>query len=62
MANRVGQPGSGFASDTNEVILLSRDRDPETWPLLTKAEVARRLLDHLHATHFAGRETGVPSA
>lgn len=43
--NDVSKPGSGFGTDTNEVTVISRGKAPDSWPLLTKREVADRLLD-----------------
>jgi phosphopantothenoylcysteine decarboxylase/phosphopantothenate--cysteine ligase len=45
VANDVAEPGSGFGSDTNRVTILATGAEPEQWPLLTKREVADRLLD-----------------
>lgn len=45
VANEVGRPDSGFAVDTNEVTLLARDEGPQQLPLLTKEEVAERILN-----------------
>ncbi len=42
--NRTGVPGSGFESETNQVTLITADSADEL-PLLTKREVAERLLD-----------------
>jgi phosphopantothenoylcysteine decarboxylase/phosphopantothenate--cysteine ligase len=47
VANDVAEAGSGFGTDTNRVTLLSADGPAEGWPLLTKREVADRLLDRL---------------
>lgn len=44
--NRTGAD-SGFETDTNRVVLLSRDGKAETLPLLTKDEVADRILDRV---------------
>ena len=49
VANDVSQPGSGFGTDTNQVVLLGNDGSTEAWPMLTKREVADRLLDRLVA-------------
>lgn len=38
------EPGAGFAVETNIVTLLRRGHEPEAWPLLSKSEVADRLL------------------
>jgi phosphopantothenoylcysteine decarboxylase/phosphopantothenate--cysteine ligase len=39
--------GAGFGHDTNRVTLLTRHNDPEALPLMTKAAVARAILDRL---------------
>jgi len=49
VANDVAEAGSGFGTDTNRVTLLAADGPAEGWPLLTKREVADRLLDRLAA-------------
>jgi len=54
VANDVNQPDSGFAVDTNEVTLVSPDEPPLKLPLLTKEEVADRILDWV-ALKLAGR-------
>jgi len=45
VANDVSADGAGFDIDTNIVTLVSRDADPLALPLLSKTEVANRLLD-----------------
>jgi phosphopantothenoylcysteine decarboxylase/phosphopantothenate--cysteine ligase len=55
VANPVGRNDAGFAADTNQVTLLSRSGDVDPWPLMSKAQVAERLLDHLREKHFADR-------
>jgi phosphopantothenoylcysteine decarboxylase/phosphopantothenate--cysteine ligase len=45
LANDVAEPGSGFGTDTNRVTVYSRDGDADPWPLLSKRDVADRLLD-----------------
>jgi phosphopantothenoylcysteine decarboxylase / phosphopantothenate---cysteine ligase len=47
VANDVAEPGSGFGTDTNRVSMLSAAGDREDLPLLTKREVADRLLDRV---------------
>ncbi|MBI4200080.1 MAG: bifunctional phosphopantothenoylcysteine decarboxylase/phosphopantothenate--cysteine ligase CoaBC [Chloroflexi bacterium] len=47
VANDVTSPGSGFGSDTNEVIILGRDGVVEKLPLMSKYEVAHRVLDRV---------------
>jgi phosphopantothenoylcysteine decarboxylase / phosphopantothenate---cysteine ligase len=44
--NRTG-PASGFDTDTNEVMLLERGGESESFPVLPKDEVAERILDRL---------------
>jgi phosphopantothenoylcysteine decarboxylase/phosphopantothenate--cysteine ligase len=45
----VNQPDSGFAVDTNEVTLVWREAAPQKLPLLSKEEVAERILDWVAA-------------
>jgi len=47
VANDVAAPGSGFGSDNNRVILLDRDGHTEKLPLLSKREVADRILNRI---------------
>jgi phosphopantothenoylcysteine decarboxylase / phosphopantothenate---cysteine ligase len=49
VANDVNRPDSGFQVDTNEVTLIPRVGDPVSLPLLTKDEVAARILDQVVA-------------
>ncbi len=44
VANDVSRPDAGFEVDTNAVSILSPGAPPEPWPLLTKREVAERLV------------------
>jgi phosphopantothenoylcysteine decarboxylase / phosphopantothenate---cysteine ligase len=46
-ANDVTEPGSGFGTDTNRVTLLGRDGSREDLPLMTKGDVAERILDRV---------------
>jgi phosphopantothenoylcysteine decarboxylase/phosphopantothenate--cysteine ligase len=45
VANDVNRPDSGFQVDTNEVILIPRQGAPIPLPLLSKEEVAARVMD-----------------
>lgn len=45
--NDVSEPGSGFGTETNRVTIVDRDGSTEPWPILSKAEVAARLLDRV---------------
>lgn len=47
VANDVTVPGSGFESDNNQVALIRRNGDPESWPLQPKSRVAARLWDEI---------------
>ena len=49
VANDVAEPGSGFGTDTNRVTILAADGSSEALPLLSKREVADRLLDRVAA-------------
>jgi phosphopantothenoylcysteine decarboxylase/phosphopantothenate--cysteine ligase len=49
VANDVVEPGSGFGTETNRVSILAADGSREDLPLLTKREVANRLLDRVVA-------------
>ena len=46
VANNVKQEGAGFGTDTNVVTILTED-DTVALPLMSKAETANRLLDHI---------------
>lgn len=45
VANDVAKAGSGFGTDTDQVTILQEQREPDTWPLLSKKEVASRLMN-----------------
>jgi len=45
--------GTGFGAETNQVTLISRNGDTDSWPVMSKARVAARLLDHLAGVHFS---------
>ena len=49
VANDVAAAGSGFGSETNAVKLIVPGGRSEEWPLLSKREVAERLLDRVVA-------------
>jgi phosphopantothenoylcysteine decarboxylase / phosphopantothenate---cysteine ligase len=49
VANDVSAPDSGFAVDTNQVTLIHRSGETESLPLLSKEEVADRILDRVAA-------------
>ncbi len=47
VANDVSEPGSGFGTDTNRVLILGADGSRDQLPLLAKREVADRLLERV---------------
>jgi phosphopantothenoylcysteine decarboxylase/phosphopantothenate--cysteine ligase len=49
VANDVSEAGSGFGTDTNRVVILAADGSRDDLPLLSKREVADRLLDKVAA-------------
>jgi phosphopantothenoylcysteine decarboxylase/phosphopantothenate--cysteine ligase len=57
VANDVSEPGSGFGTDTNRVTLFDRSGSKDELPMLSKREVADRILDRVAAALDA-RDTG----
>ncbi|MDP7112453.1 MAG: bifunctional phosphopantothenoylcysteine decarboxylase/phosphopantothenate--cysteine ligase CoaBC, partial [Myxococcota bacterium] len=49
VANDLTRPGAGFGHDTNEVVILAPDQDPERLSLRSKEQVAERILDRAAA-------------
>lgn len=49
VVNDALEPGAGFALDTNRVTIVDRDGKEEELPLMSKTEVAERLLDRVEA-------------
>ena len=47
VANDITAPGSGFGTDTNQVTIIEKSGASETLPLLSKYEVAQRILDRV---------------
>ena len=45
VANLVGPNGTGFEGDENEVLLITRDKEPQAVPKAAKKEIARHILD-----------------
>jgi len=56
VANDVSQTDAGFEVDTNRVTLLAAGGQPEPWPLLSKDEVAERLVQWLEMRWTAQRQ------
>lgn len=50
VANSIAAPGSGFASSTNKVYVVDAAGRSEEWPMLSKCEVAWRLMEWM--THL----------
>ncbi len=59
VANEAEGEGAGFEVDTNRVVLLGVDREPEEFPLLAKDEVAEVILDRVSEIVASGVEPGV---
>lgn len=51
VGNDVTKEGSGFATETNEVTVYTPDGAADTWPLLSKREVASRLWDIIGSSY-----------
>ena len=47
VANDIAADGSGFGADTNKVLLVDREGNDEELPLMSKGEVAHRILDRV---------------
>jgi phosphopantothenoylcysteine decarboxylase/phosphopantothenate--cysteine ligase len=60
VANDVTEAGSGFGSETNRVVIFDGDGRRDALPLLSKREVADRILDRV-AGLLAGRDAAVDS-
>ena len=45
VANAIDEPGAGFANATNRVDVFAKDGQRQSWPLMSKDEVADRILD-----------------
>jgi phosphopantothenoylcysteine decarboxylase / phosphopantothenate---cysteine ligase len=54
VVNDATEPGAGFEVETNRVVLLQPGRGDEALPLLSKDEVADRILDRVEALLPAG--------
>jgi phosphopantothenoylcysteine decarboxylase/phosphopantothenate--cysteine ligase len=61
VANDVTSPGSGFDVDTNVVTFVAHDVPDESLPLMSKRDVARRLLDRVEAL-LASPRSALPVA
>ncbi len=57
VANNILDEGAGFAVDTNRVTFVRRNREVLELPLLSKAEVAARILDEVSALMHRDNES-----
>ncbi len=55
VANLVGSNGTGFEGDENEVLLITRDKEPVAVPKAAKKEIARHILDAVLALRLSAR-------
>ena len=55
-ANDITQTQAGFAVDTNQVLLIFGNGSMESLPLLSKAEVADKIIQHVDAWLMGGAE------
>ncbi len=53
VANDIASPGSGFGTETNEVTIITPDGTPEVWEMLSKSEVAEKLVAEIVRRHGA---------
>jgi phosphopantothenoylcysteine decarboxylase/phosphopantothenate--cysteine ligase len=61
VANDVSEAGSGFGTDTNRVTIFDRSGGKDELPLLSKREVAERILDSVAAA-LDDRDAGAQTA
>lgn len=47
VANNITQPGIGFGSDNNQVLILQAHTKPESWPMMSKDDVAQKLMNKI---------------
>ena len=47
VANDITEPESGFGADTNKVTIINKEGNVESLPLMSKREVAERILDRV---------------
>ncbi len=55
VANLVGLDGTGFESEENEVLLITRDAEPKVIPRADKREIASRILDQIAPLRLSAR-------
>lgn len=47
--NDVTEPGSGFGTDTNRVVVIDRNGNTDPWPVMSKQAVAAKLVERVMA-------------
>jgi len=47
VANPCSEPGAGFGSETNRAIYITKEGAREDWPIMSKREMADRILDRV---------------
>lgn len=47
VANDVTQPGAGFGTDTNIVLIIDQEGKAHRWPQMSKVEVAEKIFDRI---------------
>ena len=60
VANDVTQPGAGFGTETNRVTLLDHFGRSEALPLMSKHDLAHRILDSVHSLLNSGQQARTP--
>ena len=55
VANDVAEEGSGFGTDTNRVTIIVPGEPDDAWPLMSKRQVADRLLDRVISIRSSNR-------
>lgn len=61
VANDVSQPDAGFEVDTNRAVLLGADGSREEWQLMSKRDMAERLLDVIETAYGIGERSQTSS-
>jgi phosphopantothenoylcysteine decarboxylase/phosphopantothenate--cysteine ligase len=62
VANDVAESGSGFGTDTNRVTIVVPGESDDQWPLMSKRQVADRLLDRVVGLREARTASGASLA
>lgn len=46
LANNVSKANTGFNVDTNQITLIQRDKEPVTWPLMSKNDISAKFWEY----------------